>query len=164
MLTLEWNTWKVLHSGRLRPYQRISLGWKSLPATNTQAYYKQNVNYRQTSFISLAPGQGSRRLSEHVIYFKSYQLKPITDNVILRIAHAYKTLLNEIDPLRLGFGVILKQLLIGWTIFKKKKKNTKSNYKFWNLMERHIFATVIDCSGRHWKGIAIYNATEVNLL
>ncbi len=26
-------------------------------------------------------------------------------------------------------------------------------------MERHIFATVIDCRGRHWKGIVIYNAT-----
>ncbi len=33
----------------------------------------------------------------------------------------------------------------------------------WAWLEQHIFGIVIDCRGRHWKGIAIYNVTEVNL-
>ncbi len=40
---------KMFHSGRLQPYsQTFRLSWKSLPGTNTLAYYE---NYSKTSFL-----------------------------------------------------------------------------------------------------------------
>jgi hypothetical protein len=48
---------KMFHLGRLQPYsQTFILGWKSLPRTNTLAFYKNFVNYGRKFFITLGPG------------------------------------------------------------------------------------------------------------
>jgi hypothetical protein len=48
------NTWKLLHSGKLRPY--LWLNWKGLLGTNTLAYYELSQITAVKSFIILCPG------------------------------------------------------------------------------------------------------------
>jgi hypothetical protein len=34
----------------------VRLGWKSMPGTNTLAFYKNFINYQQKSFVIFGPG------------------------------------------------------------------------------------------------------------
>ncbi len=46
----------------------VRLGWKSLPRTNTLAYYKSLEITAVKSFITLAPGQNITKLFTAVMY------------------------------------------------------------------------------------------------
>ncbi len=55
LATLEKNTWKVLHSGKFRPYQlRIRPDWRDLPETNALAYYEHS-KIMALNFYNIAP-------------------------------------------------------------------------------------------------------------
>ncbi len=46
----------------------IRLDWKSLPRTNTPAFFRKFANYGQKSFITLGPGPNDINLFMYVIY------------------------------------------------------------------------------------------------